>query len=1486
MTEPFSFVDRRGRTPSGLQVGSLTQEMNRLRQAGYTLPKSPTGARAEAAQAKAAVTNRTLTSEMGAVRRRREAGRQVTGANVLMALPKVRQPLSSLQDKNIPYNVGDPNELAEIRRWARLFYSTHDLVPLLIDIYSKFPLVGLEFDCLAVETPVITSDGVFPIGELAGGVHRVLTRGGKWVEAPFKNFGVKPLMKVTLKRNGRRREFHATPNHGWFVELKRYESGARWERVLTEDLRPGQKLMPAYGRNVIGQTTPSPFGVAHGMTFGDGSRNTSGGGCHLDLHGEKDAHMLPFFAGCTTYRDYEATSYRGEWVRVNHLPRYFKDRPALTESTSYLYGWLSGYFAADGTVSKKGEAFIDSAREGDINHARAVCQVLGIKTSDPYVIKSATSFTDGAKRTSYRLRLAGESLTEQFFHIPEHRDRWEQFRHRRTQENWTVVSVEETDRVEETYCAVVPETECFALDGNILTSNSKDPLIKDFYSKMFLDELNYLEFLPDAVGREYFVSGEVTTLAHFSEALGVWSSEEVLNPDMLRVTKSLFVQRERVQLLVKDMVDSLRTGPGGTVNPDESPSEKKQRAYEYEQLVKFYPEIIAAAAQDDGLDISDALLARIVNKTEPWAMRGTPFLLRSFRTLMREESLNSAQDAIADRLYSPFILARLGAPDLGDGAGAWIPDQGELDAVRDDMQAALAADFRLLVGHFGLDVQNVFGREAVPRFDADYDRIDRKLMQAWGIGPALIEGGSAAGGAYASSALNREFVTQMMQGFQASVKRLILKRAEVIAEAQGHVDYQKKGHLRIPIYRDVVEVDEETGEERIVRVPKLLLPDVKFACVAPGTQVLTPTGQRNVEDVQPGDEVISWDGTGYVVDTALHTGIEHRDSLVEVVTAAGRTVRCTDDHPFWTGRGWVHARDLTGEDAVRTSAGHLSARVESDDDLDLLRFLGLLVGDGNYSTTHVALSVSDPAVDEFAQSVAGRLGVTARRKADARTDKVWYRTFVRPSPWKGKNLRNPLHTLLREQGMWGQDGHAKRVPPIVWAAGEKGRAAFLSGYLDADGHATRISGMKLSSVNRALLDDCQVLFESLGIRAQVRSYAYTYPSQKAPDRPQPLHVLTVSHNRNFQLLREHLSPLIASKSDALDDMARPATRGAKPHQPVEWDKILSVTPAGAGNIVTLGITGTHTHVTAGLVSHNTLNLRDEAQERQFLQALKGMGVPISDQTLAVNISFEPRVELQRVAEETVEKLVADAEAMAEAQRRLDAAGLPYPPQLSEWLDATLKLRQEKAGTEMAELQRDMAEAQAQAMSPAGQMGLLPGQGGGPPPAGAGGQPGPGGNPPGADSPGGPAQAPGPEQAQRGPQEVPRNRTRPPESDEQRAGAPRAAKKTPQKGIRRLSKFETGPSTVGALPKLGEEATQRLVDRLAAIHAHTPPKNPKVSDLVEDPHFWTATNMQQHEAAVRADWPEIDNGGAKETQKLLREAVEQYEEIYGVEADWQ
>ncbi len=342
----------------------------------------------------------------------------------------------------------------------------------------------------------------------------------------------------------------------------------------------------------------------------------------------------------------------------------------------------------------------------------------------------------------------------------------------------------------------------------------KDPEITRFYEQLFFDELNYESFLLD-FGREYWTVGEANALANWNETLGVWDAEEILNPDDIVAEYSAFTREWRYRLKVPDYLRHV--------------IETQEPRWEYQQLITNYPEIIEAAKDNDpdgGLEVSNVLLSRILNKTTPWDSYGTPHMLRAFRQLLMEESLNAAQDAIADRLYAPFILAKLGIGDLGDGE-PWIPDQDELDEFRNSMQMALAGDFRLMVHHFGADIKSVFGRESMPRFDSDYDRLERQQLQVWGIGEALLSGSS--NGSYASSALNREFVTQLMSTFQKTLQQHFKRRALIVAEAQEHFDYETSNGRRIPVYEEIYEVDPDTGEGYIRKRPKLLVPELHFA---------------------------------------------------------------------------------------------------------------------------------------------------------------------------------------------------------------------------------------------------------------------------------------------------------------------------------------------------------------------------------------------------------------------------------------------------------------------------------------------------------------------------------------------------------------------------------------------------------------------------------------------------------------------------------
>lgn len=1087
MTAPesrFPIIDRRGRTASGLQVGNLTGEMNRLRQAGYSLPNSPVLARIEAKK----IANEVGTpgaladvarSQSAQMRRSRMANMQRTGTNLQMAMPKMRQPLGSLADKGIPIDISDMEQLKKARLWC----NTPD-APVWMADYSFKPIGEIEVGDQVIgwdkEWQDMTCRGV-PGHKRA---KRTLTP--TTVLAVNRRMAPE-VVKITFESG---RTVKCTPDHEWL----RYHTpnrdgyihngpGKSWIKKYDSDYAPLE--VGSIARFVVPQTpvlTPEQQSAADylaGIIDGEASMNK--GAIRISQSLKVNSHIVERIDAALETLSAVGLSYR-RYVRekLDHLGQGHMVTWDLTNchgnarnlskwNMVHLFNWCH---PAKMTAEKMAK-LVFTSRFGTKD------RVISIESIGPGEVVSMQTTTGNYTAWGYaskncRLYYATHDLVPLLIDI---------------------------------YAR-------FPLTG--LEFSSDDPKIEKFFSEMFLNDLEYDDFLPNALGREYFTAGEVTTLGHFDEELGTWASEEILNPDMIRVSKSLFVEQERVQLLVKDLVENLRNPAGGAA-AQESKSEQLQRTKEYQDLVKYHPEIIAAAAQDDGLDISEGLWSRLVNRANPWDLYGTPPLMRSFRTLLMEESLNCAQDAVADRLYNPMVLATLGIENMGDGE-PWIPSPEDLDALRDDMQSAFMADFKFYAHHMGLKIESVFGRESVPRFDQDYDRITRNLMRAWGIGQALIEGGTAAAGTYASSALNREVCELNMRDFQNKAIKHINKRAEVIAEAQMFYAYEKKGAIRVPVYHKVVRFNEETGRQEVVRAPKPLIPTPRF---------------------------------------------------------------------------------------------------------------------------------------------------------------------------------------------------------------------------------------------------------------------------------------------------------------------------------------------------------------------RSLNLRDEQTERQFYADLKNMGVPVSDKTLAINLDTDFEMETKRQSEETVDKIVAQAEAMSKAKQIIDAKNrvlpieqqMPYPPDLINYLNQTLVLRQQMAQAEMIEGQVEMMEQQQAAMSPAGQVGALP-----PPPQ--------------------PVTPGAPPQEEQSAADVPLNRARPEISDEMRAGAPRAASK--RKGrrsnlrsvasdeARQKTWLEKGPSSYGTQFKVAEQDVERAVHRRELTARHP---IPHVSDLVEDHSFYQMLNQNHLESQIRADWPEIRAGGAQESASLLRDMLQQYEDITGESPVW-
>ncbi len=403
-----------------------------------------------------------------------------------------------LPDRDLAVFVSGTPEMEAYRRdltWAQEYAARNRAVMLALvcrAVAVEFAERGVRFEqpisCFAGETSVLTEQGCRPIAELAGGMHTLLTEGGNWVKAPVVSFGYQPLWELVVGRYGQERTIRTTAEHRWLLRPK--VAHHRTE-AITSGLRVGDRLAYVFPKRPD-DLRPSREGIARGFVFGDGS--IAGDAlAHAVFFGSKDLALLPYFDNLERVRTYyylhSDDPARKTYVRLNEvaqlreqgqnvqaykrlggLPREWKrEYPALDGSTSDLYGWLAGYFAADGEVGKTGRPAIWSANREDLEFFKSACDVLGIWTLP---IRRRTREGFGRRKSDmFVMGISPSDVTPEFFVHAKHRSRWAANRSAVERRGWTVRSVRPIGDVEEVFCAVVEDTHSFALEGNILTGN-------------------------------------------------------------------------------------------------------------------------------------------------------------------------------------------------------------------------------------------------------------------------------------------------------------------------------------------------------------------------------------------------------------------------------------------------------------------------------------------------------------------------------------------------------------------------------------------------------------------------------------------------------------------------------------------------------------------------------------------------------------------------------------------------------------------------------------------------------------------------------------------------------------------------------------------------------------------------------------------------------------------------------------------------------
>jgi hypothetical protein len=170
--------------------------------------------------------------------------------------------------------------------------------------------------------------------------------------------------------------------------------------------------------------------------------------------------------------------------------------------------------------------------------------------------------------------------------------------------------------------------------------------------------------------------------------------------------------------------------------------------------------------------------------------------------------------------------------------------------------------------------------------------------------------------------------------------------------------------------------------------------------------------------------------------------------------------------------------------------------------------------------------------------------------------------------------------------------------------GREAWVGFLSGYADTDGcvHSAKAPQPSVfwASINRELLEDCQHLLAMLGVQSSIyvgdpggRKMVMGQDCLTAPSWR--LHVYGASPLRRLAaiLKLEHVAK--REKLAAYLDLS--PSRYSDDN--FDFDRVIAVESLGEGETVGVEIEGIHTHITNGIVTHNTMQHQVETVCRWF-----------------------------------------------------------------------------------------------------------------------------------------------------------------------------------------------------------------------------------------------------------------------------------------------
>jgi FeS assembly protein SufB len=379
----------------------------------------------------------------------------------------------------------------------------------------------------------------------------------------------------------------------------------------------------------------------------------------------------------------------------------------------------------------------------------------------------------------------------------------------------------------------------------------------------------------------------------------------------------------------------------------------------------------------------------------------------------------------------------------------------------------------------------------------------------------------------------------------------------------------------------------------------------QYECLAGDTLVWTAgRGLVPIKEIEPGDRVFALDEErAEFVVVPVKAAAQTDTRLTYRVRVGTKEIRATDNHPFLVledarkpGRQraryrktWKTVAEIQPGDFVavpralpefgasRNFSSEFGPRTSSP---DLMWLLGFFLGDGNTQSSGRTHRVQFAVVAEDAE-VRAEVGRIVSELFGKRTIAA-------------DDVRLVVNSKELVEWLWAQGFNGtsltKQVPEWVFSLPTDERAAFLGGWIDADGYVApeRASTIRLTSGNEALLRSGFELATTLGIMAG-GPYEFTSKHPTDPTRRITGFRLHLSGSTEVLDMRnpKRTSRLGRRAYGHSARAARGTTIRAHVSEHLGFTRVHSVTPYEIEPVYDIEVDGPHNFIAEGMVVHNS-----------------------------------------------------------------------------------------------------------------------------------------------------------------------------------------------------------------------------------------------------------------------------------------------------------